>query len=76
MSDRYRGIRSALTMAMLTGQPVNVGLNRGGTSVKVEGVIQEVHQRNFRIELESDDAAAQQSVDTIPISEAEYVEYS
>jgi hypothetical protein len=71
MSKRkYTGIRRALKLAELTGQSVNVGLNRAGEGVKIEGVIEEVYEDSFRIQLETG------GNETVDLSEAEYVEYS
>ena len=80
-SDKYEGMRRALTLAMLTGQTVNVGLNRGGAAVKIEGVIEKVYSSGFAILLEPDDeegqaAQSDESLDIVCISEVEYVEYS
>ncbi|KJR46202.1 hypothetical protein UF75_3406 [Desulfosporosinus sp. I2] len=69
--EKYEGITEALEYAEDTGQSVNVGLNRGGEGVKIEGIIKKVGENFFRILLEETG-----QIDTVAISEVEYVEYS
>ncbi len=68
--EKYEGIIAALEYAMLTGQSVNVGLNRGA-GVKIEGIIKEVDENSFHILLDETG-----EIDTVAVSEVEYVEYS
>lgn len=72
--DKYHGIRKALRLAMLTGQSVNVALNTGGASAKVEGVVQAVYERKFRIQLDPGESGDPRK--TFGIRNVEYVEYS
>lgn len=68
---KFIGILEALEYALLTEQTVNVGLNRNGKAVTVEGKIVNVDMNSFRISLEKTG-----KVETIAVSEVEYVEYS
>ncbi|MCR4435872.1 MAG: hypothetical protein QHH06_09180 [Clostridiales bacterium] len=70
-NDKYEGIIEALEYAEFTGQSVNVGLNRGGKAVNIEGIIKKVDDDDFKIILEETGEKKK-----IPISEVEYVEYS
>jgi hypothetical protein len=70
INDKYVGIRRALELAKLTGQSVNVGLNRGGEGVKIEGIITAVYDYKFHIHLETGEK------EIVNMSEVEYVEYS
>lgn len=67
----YEGILEALEYAKLTCQSVNIGLNRKNTAVKIEGVVKKVYENTFLIKLEESS-----ELDTVPVSEVEYVEYS
>ncbi|OLN25861.1 hypothetical protein [Desulfosporosinus metallidurans] len=68
---KYEGITEALEYAEDAGQSVNVGLNRESEGVKIEGIIKKVGKYSFRILLEETG-----EIDTVPISEVEYVVYS
>jgi hypothetical protein len=76
--DQYAGIIDALKMAMYTGQPVNVGLNRHGEDDSVRGVIEKVQSDRFVIQLEPNVMTHLTGVtrETVSINEVEYVNYS
>ncbi|MBP0723658.1 hypothetical protein J5Y03_00485 [Bacillus sp. RG28] len=72
---KLKGIRKALEYAEVTGQSVNVFLNRGPDGEKIEGVIKEVGETKFRIQLLLDTNKLD-DYETIHISNVEYIEYS